>query len=48
MTYRMGENICKRWAQQGVNVQNEQTVHTKQKKKKKNKQPNPKNGLIPE
>ena len=35
MTYRMGENICKRWAQQGVNVQNVQTVHTTQYKKKK-------------
>ena len=27
-TYRMGENICKQWNQQGLNFQNTQTVHT--------------------
>ena len=27
-TYRMGENICKQWDQQGLNFQNIQIAHT--------------------
>ena len=41
-TYRMGENICKRCNQQGINFQNIQTAHTAQYQK--NKQPNQKMG----
>ena len=26
-THRMGENICKQWDQQGINLQNLQTAH---------------------
>ena len=37
-TFGMVENSCKRWNQQGLNLQNIQT--TQQKKKKKLKQPN--------
>ena len=36
--YRMGENICKRCGQQGINLQNIQIAHTTQYQK--NKQPN--------
>ena len=32
----MGENICKRWDQQGINFQNVQAANTTQYKKKKN------------
>ena len=41
-TYGMGENICKRCNQQGLNFQNIQTAPTTQQQQ--NKQPNPKNG----
>ena len=33
-TYRMGENICKRCDQQGINFQSIQTAHTAQYEKK--------------
>ena len=39
VTYRMGENICKRSDQQGINLQNLQTAHAAQYKKQTNKQP---------
>ena len=39
-TYGLGENICKRCHQQGINFQNIQTAHTAQYQK--NKQPNQK------
>ena len=45
-TYEMGENICKWWYQQGLNLQNIQTAHTIQQQK--NKQPNWKMGRGPE
>ena len=32
-TYRLGENICKRCEQQGLNLQNIQTAHTTQQQK---------------
>ena len=32
-TYRMGENICKRCDQRGLNFQNIQTAHTTQQQK---------------
>ena len=35
-TYRMGENVCKQWNQQGINFQNIQTAHTTQYQKKTN------------
>ena len=38
----MGEDICKKYDQQGINLQNLQTVHAAQYQK--NKQPNQKNG----
>ena len=41
-TYGMGENICKRCNQQGLNFQNIQTAPTTQQQQ--NKQPNQKNG----
>ena len=34
-TYRMGENICKWWDQQEVNIQNIQVVHITQYQKQK-------------
>ena len=33
-TYRVGENNCKWWKQQGPNLQNMQTIHTTQQPKK--------------
>ena len=37
-TYRMGENVCKQWNQQGINFQNIQTAHTTQYQKKQTTQ----------
>ena len=34
-THKMGENICKRSDQQGINLQNIQTVHAAQYQKNK-------------
>ena len=34
-TYRMGENSCKLWNQQELNLQNMQTTHTTQQQKNK-------------
>ena len=44
-TLRMGENMCKQSNQQGINLQNIQTVHAAQYQK--NKQPNQKMGRTP-
>ena len=44
-TYRMGENICKQWDQQGINLQNIQAAHAAQYQK--NKQPKQKMGRRP-
>ena len=45
ITYGLGENICKRCYQQGINFQNIQTAHTaKYIKKKKNQTNQSKNG----
>ena len=35
-THRVGENICKRIDQQGINLQNRQTAHGTQYQKKPN------------
>ena len=43
---RMGENICKRCDQQGINLQNLQTTHVAQYQKTK-QQPNQKMGRRP-
>ena len=43
--YGIGENICKRFNQQGLNFQNIQTAHTTQQQK--HKQPNRKMGRTP-
>ena len=45
-TYEMGENICKSWDQQGVNIKNIQTAHATQYQK--NKQSYEKMGRRPE
>ena len=37
-THRMGENICKRSDQQGINLQNIQIAHAAQYQKKNQKQ----------
>jgi len=39
-TYRLGDNICKWWDWQGVNIQNIQTVHTTQYQKTQTTQSN--------
>ena len=44
-TYGMGENICKWYAQQGINFQNVQTAHITQQQQ--NKQSNRKMGRRP-
>ena len=47
-THRTGENICKWWDRQGINLQNIQTAHAAlYKKKKKIKQPNQKMSIRP-
>ena len=46
-THRMGENICKRSNQQGVNLQNIQTAHAGQYQNKKTKTRTNKQTKIP-